>query len=327
MAKVLLLTTTPRPGADPHNLAAWQGLRESAERDRFLQHSLTDDPAQADVILFAEAMGAGFYFSRVRTHEFVHRFREKCFLFSSNDYIIPFLPGVYAAAEKRWSSARVRGGFYAGFQTNAFLEFTRPTPELKYLFSFVGSTETAAVRRNLARLVHARSIFTDTAADYQRVLRSAMPADERAGYERRYAEIMQQSKFILCPRGMGASSMRLFDVMRIGRVPVVLSDRWLPPVGPRWEEFALRVPEADWEKLPRLLESREAQAVEMGLLARQEWENWFAPPSAFHRTVEWCLELRRQRRVPEAIARLPAFLQFLRPFHLRQLLRLARKEK
>lgn len=325
MAKVLLLTTTSLPGADPHNLAAWQGLRESAERDCFLQHSLTDDPELADVILFAEAMGAGFYFTRVRKHAYVKRFREKCFLFSSNDYIIPFLPGLYAAAEKQWSSNRVRGGFYAGFQTNAFLEFTPPASDLKYLFTFVGSTETAAVRRNLARLVHLRSLFTDTAADYQRVLRSAMPADERAGYERRYAEIMRQSKFILCPRGMGASSMRLFDVMRIGRVPVILSDQWLAPVGPRWVEFSLRVPESDWENVPRLLERREADTVEMGLLARQEWENWFAPQSAFHRTVEWCLELRRQRRAPEAIARLPAFLQFLRPFHLRQSLRLARQ--
>ena len=41
----------------------------------------------------------------------------------------------------------------------------------------------------------------------------------------------------------------------------------------------------------------------------------------FHRVVENCLALQARRRVPEAIARWPAYLQYLRPYHLKRLLR------
>src|SRR2546423_4170060 len=51
-------------------------------------------------------------------------------------------------------------------------------------------------------------------------------------YWRRDGEICKASKFILCSRGVGTSSVRLFDTMRMGRVPVILSDQWLSRVVP-----------------------------------------------------------------------------------------------
>ncbi len=34
------------------------------------------------------------------------------------------------------------------------------------------------------------------------------------------------------PRGIGASSVRIFEAMRAGRAPVIISDDWIvPPVG------------------------------------------------------------------------------------------------
>jgi hypothetical protein len=140
-------------------------------------------------------------------------------------------------------------------------------------------------------------------------------------YWRRYGEISKASKFILCPRGMGTSSVRLFDTMRMGRVPVIISDQWVEPQGPCWEKFSLRVPEADFARLPALLEEHEAVAVEMGLLARAQWEEWFSERVCFHRVVEWCLDIKRRRRLPESWARFAPYIQYLRPFHFRHLLR------
>ena len=39
------------------------------------------------------------------------------------------------------------------------------------------------------------------------------------------------------------SSIRIFEMMEAGIAPVIMSNNWLPPVGPSWEEFALFVPE------------------------------------------------------------------------------------
>ncbi|MDQ2919268.1 MAG: glycosyltransferase family 47 protein, partial [Verrucomicrobiota bacterium] len=127
--------------------------------------------------------------------------------------------------------------------------------------------------------------------------------------------------FVLCPRGVGASTIRLFETMRMGRVPVILSDEWVPPVGPLWEKFSVRVAEKDFAQVPRLLEEREHMAVPMGQLARREWEEWFSPEVAFHRVVDYCLAIKEGRRWPEALARWPVYLQLARPFHFRRLLR------
>ena len=185
----------------------------------------------------------------------------------------------------------------------------------------MGSTANAPVRGQLQSLKHPRAFCQDTADDFDRLLHSEMSQRDRRDYYRRYAELTKASKFVLCPRGIGASTIRLFETMRMGRVPVILSDEWVPPVGPTWEKFSVRVAEKDFAQIPRLLEEREHLAVPMGQLARREWEEWFSPEVAFHRVVDSCLMLKQRRRLPEAIARWPVYLQLARPFHFRRLLR------
>jgi hypothetical protein len=177
------------------------------------------------------------------------------------------------------------------------------------------------VRYRLAQLRHPRSFFQDTSADYQHVLHGRLEKTALRDFWRRYARIMQASKFVLCPRGLGVSSVRLFDTMRIGRVPVILSDDWVEPAGPAWEKFSIRIPESEFGGIPDLLEKREAHAAAMGQLARQQWVEWFSQDVCFHRVVEWCLEIKRTRRVPERWARLTPYLQYLRPFHFRHRIR------
>jgi len=114
----------------------------------------------------------------------------------------------------------------------------------------------------------------------------------------------------------------------MGRVPVIISDDWVEPNGPNWEGFSIRVAEREIADIPRLLEAREPDALAMGNLAREEWQRWFSDEVAFHRVVDWCLQIRDRRRLPEMIARLPLYFQLLRPFHLKWALRsLLRKQR
>jgi hypothetical protein len=320
MAQVLLLSVTPEAGEGDYNRGALRKLKESAAADRFRVHILTDDPVAADIILFAELHGAGDYFGAVRRHPLVKHFREKSFLFCPNDFIIPFLSGVYACIERPWYSKRTRSGFYLGVWENKFIS-PPPSDCVAYLYGFIGSVETARVRQNLATLRHARGFFQDVSAEYPRALNGTMSDEEMQNYRRRYVEVTQASKFILCPRGLGVSSVRLFDTMRMGRVPVILSDDWVEPTGPLWNEFSLRVPEREYAQIPSLLEQIEGKAVRMGELARRQWQEWFSPEACFHRTVEWCLEIKENRRWPESWANLFAYRQYLRPFHFRHALR------
>ena len=320
MARVFLLSATPEDDQSDFNLAPLHDLQKATELDRFKIHSLTSDPESADLIIFAEFYGAGWYFEGVRRHAFVRRYREKCFLFCGNPFVIPFMPGVYTGVEKRWMSARIRPGFYLGRTKNEFTTFSPPAHDLPYLFSFMGAVRNAPVRRKLATLRHARSFFQDTSEEFDRILHRRMGQLERLDYDRRYAEVAKASKFVLCPRGLSVSSIRLFETMQMGRVPVILADDWVAPPGPRWEKFAVRMREKDFAEVPRVLEEREAEALEMGELARKEWEEWFSEEVLFHRLVDLCLDIQKKRKIPESVARWPVHLQRLRPFHFRRML-------
>jgi hypothetical protein len=320
MARVFLLSATPEQDQTDFNLAPLRDLQQSAKLDRFRIHLLTEDPDSAELIIFAEFYGAGWYFERVRQHALVRNYREKCFLFCANPFVIPFLPGVYAGVERRWSSPRTRPGFYLGRTKNNFTTFSPPADDLPYLFSFMGSVRNAPVRRKIATLKHDRSFFQNTTEDFDRILDRRMGRRERLDYDRRYAEVAKASKFVLCPRGLSVSSIRLFETMRMGRVPVILADEWVAPAGPRWDAFAIRIRENEFAEIPRLLEQREAEALAMGELARREWEEWFSDEVLFHRLVELCLDIKRKRKLPESLGRWPVYLQRLRPFHLRRML-------
>ena len=320
MARVVLLSATPEDDQTDFNLAPLQEARKCAELDRFHVHSLINDPDAADLIVFVEFYGGGWYFERVRRHPLVRRHREKCFLFCSNPLVIPFLPGVYSGVERRWATSRTRPGFYLGRTKNEFTTYRRPGQELPYLFSFMGCVRNAEVRAKLSTLRHPRSFFQNTAQDFDRMLDRKMDRRERLDYDRRYAELTKASKFVLCPRGLSPSSIRLFETMRMGRVPVILADAWARPLGPSWDRFAIQVPEKDFAQVPRILEEREPHAVEMSELARAEWERWFSEEVLFHHLVELCLDIQRNRKIPESLARWTAYLHYLQPFHFRRLL-------
>lgn len=320
MARILLLSATPPEDLNVEHRRPLLFLQESAARDRFGEHSLTDDPAAADAILFAENYGAGWHFERVRAHPFVKAHREKCFIFCANPFVIPFLPGVYTSISRPWASRRVVSGFYPAQPSNPYLKYTPPTAELPYLFSFMGSPGTARVRAKIFELRHPRGFLRDTEADFRLVLHRRMEPEGKDEYYRRYAETIGASKFVLCPRGLSVSSIRLFETLAMGRVPVIISDGWVPPPGPPWENFSIRVRERDVKTIPHLLDERESEAVRMGAEAYRQWCAWFSPEAAFHRVAGWCLQLKEERRVPEAIARWPVYLQYLRPFHFRRAL-------
>jgi hypothetical protein len=90
----------------------------------------------------------------------------------------------------------------------------RLLPEAKYLFSFVGnSSNCASLRKRILKLKHAESLLEDSSSS-------------QSDRDVRYAEFLSKSKFVLCPRGLGPSTWRVFETMRAQRVPV--SDEWRP---------------------------------------------------------------------------------------------------
>jgi hypothetical protein len=317
MARVHLLTVHPE--SDPRARGGYVSLEESARADQFKVHELVEDPEAADMILFAE-INTGRLGKNVLRHSYIKRFRQKCFMFNNDWGVVPVLPGIYTSLEKSWyQPRRTRPGFYLSCRMNPLIQF-EPDTNRDLLYSFMGDVQTAPVRKVLARMEHSCGHFVDASLESQAAMWDAS-AEHWAIFWKRYVDVCRRSKFILCPRGLAPSSIRLFETMCMGRVPVILADEWVRPEGPQWDAFSILISERDALSVPRFLEEKEAAALEMGTIARAEWEKYFSPDVAFHRVVELCLEIQKARRFPEALDRLSIIPQLLRGHVIREYLR------
>jgi hypothetical protein len=317
VASVHLLSSAPQnPLRQPKALLDLEQMRSSAEADRFGEHSVTHDPGDADLILFVETSGgAGWYFQWVRRHPLYRELRPKCYLFSATDRVVPLLPGVYASIERRWYwPSWTRSGHYLGVKERGALRHD-PRHSPSRLFSFVGAANAHPVRRRIMQLRHPDAVLIDSHAESLEIERGQRPGMSEEMFQERFVSSIGDSAFVLCPRGGGTATFRLFEAMMLGRVPVIISDQWVPPEGPDWERFSIRVSEADVEGIPALLEERAPDAGAMGEAARAAWLDWFSEAASFHRVVGWCLSLTEAAPARAGIRRHSPYLQMLRPYH------------
>tara|TARA_Y100000816_G_scaffold281100_1_gene255264 strand:- start:54 stop:1910 length:1857 start_codon:yes stop_codon:yes gene_type:complete len=64
-----------------------------------------------------------------------------------------------------------------------------------------------------------------------------------------YNLILLKSKFTLCPSGSGPNSIRLWEALAVGSIPILLSDTLELPFHELWDEAIIRIPEKDVEKI------------------------------------------------------------------------------
>lgn len=290
--KVLLATAYPENSYLPR-------FQRLVEQDRLRAHSLVGDPEAADIILFVDARpGHGDWrFRAIRGHPLVRRYPEKTFLYNEMDQPWCVLPGLYTSMPNNTFDAQRQRACGYVVRMNPFVEdVAHSTGEPDLLYSFMGR-RCRPVRDRVVRLEHHRGYVQDTSEwDF------FGGSQNVEGQQRLYAEMMGRSKFIICPRGSGSASFRLFEAMAAGRVPVILSDAWVPPQGPLWHTFAIRVRESQVLSLPQLLQENEHRYWAMASSARQAWEEWFSSSVLFHRMIESCAEIMKGRRWPEMYA-------------------------
>jgi hypothetical protein len=323
LAKVLLYSASLDERArDEWDLGAYRKFRESALNDLFGVHSLTDDPAAADIIVFIEVGGSGLFAELVRHHPYVKKYREKCFLVDPNDCALPFLPGLYASLRRKYHDpTRTRTGSYLRTDENPYIEFRPLAKEPKYVGCFIGSFENHPMRAALANLPSEDFLIEGRPKGLTLQMHYGGVGPERHEFWSHYADGMAAGAFSLCPRGLGLGSIRLFESMRMGRCPVILSDDWVFPERVDWAACSLTVAEKDVSRLGEILHANLGRAGELGMRARQEWERFYAENVRFHWLAEDCLYLLRARRVREAIAGRKAWLHLFDKGYFRRYLR------
>jgi hypothetical protein len=294
----------------------FERLRDFASKDKIKDHVVTDNPAEADIIVFVGSSEVNY--SDVRNSELYRKYKHKSLVLYSGDKGIPLLPGLYTSLEKRWSISRnpaLLSGIYLRIADNTSLDIEENINNAEHLFSFVGNAQNHHVRKQVCSISAPRSYLRDTSADTGQQDDGVVGENKERGIL--YRDVMAKSKFILCPRGIGVSSWRLFETMRAGRVPVIISDDWIPPVGPEWVAFAIFVKEDEIASLPALLEEQEPSASVRGALARQQWEAWYAKDVIFNTIVNLLLLAQSKRNGVSFFIKALQYTQYLEPHYLR----------
>jgi Exostosin family len=257
-------------------------------------HQLTDDPAEADLILFVGSVPA--HGEGIVDHPLPPLYPEKCFIYWDDDGVVPLLPGIFTNAVKPGLIDLHRTASHNFI--DALNPYTTPLPGTpkRYLFSFAGGS-TSLLRKKLYKVNYARpDVLVQNTSSYHHWAPNQEGREER---QKEYARTIAASHFGLCPRGASAGGLRLFEVMQMGVAPVVVSDKLLLPEGPAWETFLLRVPERQIKRLPAILDPLVAESDTRGRLAREAWEQFFSPPVMFDGIIATLVRIRERRRVPE----------------------------
>jgi len=214
-------------------------LKEYAAKDRFARHQLVDSAADADAILFTENTHFEDYlFSSLSEHPLVEAYPEKVFMYNESDKPWSALPGLYCSMPKRFFQPSKQIAFPYLSTPNEFIKdvYKRDT-ERQWLFSFVGSVS-HRTRRDVVALADVCKGVKDT-SDFNVW---DCTDDVKAAQGSVFADTMAASWFMLCPRGIGTSSYRLFETLEAGRAPVIISDQWVPTPHINWD-FAVKVRE------------------------------------------------------------------------------------
>lgn len=250
------------------------------------QHTLVDQPEDAEMVLLCGNATGAEQMKRLKSHPAWRRYPNKCAVYCDDDVYLPLLPGVYSSPHKGYSTASGRVRCYSYIvrhvkKGNPFVARLSPDRARDMLFSFQGST-TSMVRKRLYKAEFRRAdvLIEDTTHHTNWV-----PSANSERQQRAYVEITSRSHFVLCPRGGGTGSLRLFEVMQMGAVPVLLADDYVLPEGPDWDSFLVRVPEKEIDRLPSILEPLVPESVRRGALAAAAWQQWFSTEKEFNEIV------------------------------------------
>ena len=289
--KVMLVSPEKiRSGLPTRAACSFEALRRSFAESRGV-HELTESPDEAELII-ASVLNGGFgpCLEALRTSSIFRRHGEKVVAYSIDDNQFPGVRGLYPSVRRRWVEAGWAAPAHyisSHFQDR---ELSCRFSGKDLAFSFQGSAWTHPVRRRIMSLpAGGGAVLTDAAraggAKYW------WRAENRNELAESYADVLRRSRFVIAPRGVSPSSIRLFEAMRAGAVPIIVADDLVLPWGPDWPACSVRVSERDVSRIPDIVRRFEPDAARMGAAARKAWEQYFSPEATAGSVVTWAARL------------------------------------
>lgn len=263
------------------------------------EYTIVHEPAKADIILLTDIVFRDFG-RQIMNNYLINKYPNKCFVIATKDNPINFFRGLYASAEKSLLDfRRIRTCAYNTypFKNNSIQNDNEAEVPKKYLFSFVGANS-HPVRKRILELKFKREdiCIIDTSHSF-----NLWNERNTVGGQSEYVAALLSSKFSLCPRGAGASSIRLFESMKLGIAPVIISDEWIFPNGPDWRRFSIIIKYNQLHLIEDIVSDYENRWCEMGKLAKEAYNRYFDDSVYFDYLMDNCLAIQQNQLFPEGL--------------------------
>jgi hypothetical protein len=164
----------------------------------------------------------------------------------------------------------------------------------QFVTSFQGARGTSVVRRKLSALHQQFQPVPHHFLALEHFF-GGFQGSEAQTLRQQYLDVLNRSITVLCPRGTGRNSIRFFETLCVGKIPVLLSDDAALPYEDLipYDAFVIRVPEAEVGRtmvhIAQFIQQKGPDGVmDAGKKARECWEAFLsneAQPEQYFRLL------------------------------------------
>lgn len=243
---------------------------------------LVDSYDEADIVFVTDLDHKNIYADVLSRPEHIFHY-NKILCYYEYGFPPEKIPGIYTGGCINFPATR--GAFFYFWFQNHEVPLTITTKEegtRPYLFSFMGRN-CNKVRQNILNLESVTDssfqyFLEDTSNSYP-IFNAVKKQSKDSLKEQRdkYFNVLKKTKFALAPRGAGLSSIRQYEAMACGCVPVIISDKLKQPFAVNWDRCSVHVKEKDVYRVPQILSSIEGSFPEMSVAARTAYQQLLDP--------------------------------------------------
>jgi hypothetical protein len=228
------------------------------------------DPQKADTLLIQEKRSfKNFrYIKELLQDPLISKNVGKVFTINSDDCATGLLRGLYTSIPRTRFNPNLHAVVpYMEFPNDQVFTNQNKNNSPQFLAGWRGNPKSNVVRKKL---------FENFQHSPDYCLENTQSWLNHSSEEKKiYVDIILNSKFSLCPTGWAPVSFRIYESMALGRCPVIIADKFVPPAGPRWEDFALFLPERKIHQLQDFLLEYEQDWNFLGRKALEAWNKYF----------------------------------------------------
>jgi hypothetical protein len=140
------------------------------------------------------------------------------------------------------------------------------TKERNYLYSFMGGVQSnyiSSIRNDIFSMNHINNSYIKNTGDWhfnnvvysnKQNTNKDMNIDKKhIDNTKMYNNLLLNSRYSLCPSGSGPNSIRFWESLAIGSIPILLSDTLELPYGYNWDDAIVRIQEKDIYNITSIL--------------------------------------------------------------------------